>query len=313
VAIIVAEEQYPPHHFSSEGKTAAQNNRALRDVRVIWPLPILQTADIVSTIGAVALGRGTVTYTAPSVGGSWDDSAAAGSKFTDDTTDIGDAGTADILMMPATEAVGDKLILGFTAAQGVPAGLELIYSTAGIGGTVAWRYLSRNGVWTTFPNVVDPSVSTTEAAATFLVNWGIPQDFVPIVETEIDNVARYYVAMEVLTVFSTNPIGTSVKGACLLPGNLATGFFAPSRGLITHLSYAATAGAANNATILQVLNWTRGTRGLVTLTGNPASGRFALSTALYTEAGDELSIQPVQVDGTTEILNFHGLTLELQP
>ena len=168
---------FPPHSNSGEGrKTVGQTNKMFQDVRIPWTLPMLQSADVLTT-GLATLGSvGTRTLTDADVAGSWDDSAAAGTKFTADTADVASAGAADVLLMPASEAAGDKFIMGFLASRGVPAGIEAIYSTAGIGGTGRWVYLNNHGIWTAFPKVIDPTAQFITAAATFDLAFQIPND-----------------------------------------------------------------------------------------------------------------------------------------
>lgn len=308
--------KYYPHQFSSKGKIAGDSNIALRGIRIPWRLPILDSQDIIRDALPNLFGVGTVTLTALESGGTIEGDQAVGAQYTSDLTDLNSAAAGDSIAMPATEeaAEGDGLLLGFSKTGGPPVGLQVIYSVAGIGGTVQVQYLAKNGTYKVFPKVIDLSAGWTAAAGTYRIGWQIPDDFVPMIESEVSaTVERWYVKIAVLTTYSTNPTLSQVQGVCLAAGNIAATFQAPGIGLITHVSYGGTAGATNNDTILQILNWTRKTRGIVTLTGNPAVGRFALSTALYVAAGDELSVQCVQGDGTTEITNFNGFHLEIQP
>lgn len=303
-----------PHQLSDEGPRLRDRQPDLltNPSAIPWRLPIADSDDIVLQANP-QFSVGTFTLVDVAVGGSWDDSADAGSKFTDDTVDIQDAGTADILMMPATEAAGDKLVLAFDPDDGPPIGLSLIYSTAGIGGTVTFKYLASNGVWTAFPEVVDESGGYIEAAGTFEIGWQVPDDFVPMIEDEVSaTVAYYYVAIEVATVYSTNPVGSRVQGYMANGEKIAAAFVAPATGLITHMQYAATASGSNADTILQVVNHTRKTRGLITLTKAVARARVEFTTPLYVQRGDELTIHGVQFDGTTEFENFVDLTLEIE-
>lgn len=303
-----------PHQVSAQGLKAADSNRALRNTRIPMLLNGLQTVDFIKD-GNLQFGIGSATFSAPTAGGQWDDSAAAASKFTSDLVDINDVGTADVLVFPASEAAPDKFILGFSATGGVPAVLKIedTGGTAGIGGTGRWVYLSKAGVWTAFAKVVDLTSGFTASVATKYVSFQIPDDWAPVVESEIDTVQRWYLAFECLTVYSTNPVLDKVSGLVLAPASIASTWQAPLRGLVTHFRYGATAGGTNNDTIVEILNFTRATRGLVTLTGNPALGQFALSVPLYVELGDEIGIVLVQADGTTEILNFTSAQLLIQP
>ena len=49
------------------------------------------------------------------------------------------------------------------------------------------------------------------------------------------------------------------------------------------------------------------------MTQGIVSARVALSTQLYVEAGDEITIQALQIDGSSELSNFAEFSLEIQP
>jgi hypothetical protein len=261
---------------------------------------------------ALEFGLGTIAETAITAGGEWDSGEAAGSKFTSDLTDLDDAGAADANAMPATEAADDGLLIGCDADKGAPVGLRVTTSTAGTVGTMAWQYLAKNGTYKNFPTIIDGTTQWTATAGALIVQWEVPDDFVPMVEDEVDSTARYYIKADVLTVYTVNPVISQLKVYQPDSGaGVSAGVAAPLTGRITAVSYAGTAGATNNDIILQIINFTRNTRGVVTLTGNPAIGRFALSTALYVEQGDEIGIMATQLDGTTEITNLTGFSLEV--
>lgn len=304
-----------PHNFSKDGRRFSKSNNAVKvtGVAVPWYIPLTDTPDVVGN-GLPTLFNGTLvrTNSDPTAGGTYDASATAGSRFTSDLTDILDAGTADILLMPASEAAGDMFILGFDEDGGVPVSLNIALSTAGVGGTGTWKYLARNGTWTAFPEVVDESTGLTAGTSNYDVLWEIPDDWVPMVETEIDSVARYYLAFEVGTVYATNPVGSEVTAVTLAPGSISGSPQAPCTGVITHVQYKATAGGSDNDTILQIYNWTKGYRGIVTLESDVAQARVALSTPVYVERGDEVSIGAVQIEGSSELTAFDQLVLEIE-
>lgn len=299
-----------PHEHSEAGRRPSQYlDRRLSAAAHPWTVPLDDGADIVANTVPL-MGIGVLTKVAPRRAGFWDDSAAAAAKFTSDLTDINDAGAADVTW-PASEAADDKLILGF---EKLPFGLLVTYTggTAAVGGTGSWQYLNRAGAWVDFTKVHDATAGFTTSVAAINVQWQIPDDWVPMVEDEIDATeANYYLAYRVATAFSTNPILDLIEGYSVDASKVASAAIAPATGLIDYIQYKATAGATNNDTILQIINHTRSTRGLVTLTANPARGRFALSQALYVERGDEITFSVVQIDGTTEILNWEDLILEI--
>ena len=310
-----------PHQSSGVGsnRLSRRVHNIFNKVGVPCPFGQLVTADIVTGTPA-GLGIGTLTIKDVVWGGIYDASATANARMTDDTTDMNDVGTADALAMPATEAIGDRMLMALDPDNGMPFGIRIITSTAGIGGTLIFKYLNSAGKWATFSKVQDPSVHLTGAAGTYDILFQVPQDWVPSVIDEPGDVALtaaaaaneyYWLAVETLTTYSTNPALTSARAYQALAGNVTGAIIANASGVIDYIQYLATAGATNNATILQVINHTRRTRGLVTLTANPARGRFAFSTSLYVERGDELTLHAVQIDGTTEILNWTDAFFEI--
>lgn len=305
-----------PHRFSKDGRRFSKSNKAVQvnGVTTPWQFTGLGDTPDIAGDGLPNLWQGTLvrTNSDPTAGGTYDASASAGSRFTDDLVDITDAGAADILMMPASEAAGDQFILGFDKDGGVPVSLNITLSTAGSGGTGTWKYLASDGNWKAFSLVVDESAGLTAGTSNYDILWEIPNDWVPMVEDEVDEVARWYLCFEVATVFGTNPVGTEVTAVTLAPDNITGAAVAPTTGVITHLQYRATAGAGTRDCVLQFYNWTKGYRGLVTLETDVAFARVAFSTPMYVERGDKISFGCVQTDGSTELTAFDHFLLEIE-
>lgn len=313
--------KFVPHQTSNQPKGAKLPRRAVQKIfenqTCLWNVPLsalsLDVAALASTVGA-SFGIGTLTEKALRRGGLWDDSAAAGSKFTSDLTDLGDAGTADVAGVPGTEAAADKLIFGMNPDLGMPFGLVVDYTggTAGVGGTGTWKYLASNGSWKAFPEVVDPTAGLTTAAGEFVVLFEVPDDWVPMIETEIDaSEENYYVAFEVATVYATNPVLDVVTAYQALAANVAQAAAAPCNGIIEAIHLLGTNAGTANDLKLQVINHTRQTRGTVTLTKTIDRQRAVFTKPLYVERGDEITLHPIQLDGTTEIQNVQALQFEI--
>lgn len=124
--------------------------------------------------------------------------------YTADTTDAGDAGAADLLMMPASEtATEDGAIFGFTSPFGAIA-LDNAGGTAGVGGTITWQYWNGTA-WAALSGVLDGTAGFTAAASdNQVVSWDVPTDWAT--QSLDSGASLYHVRALVATVFSTNPV-----------------------------------------------------------------------------------------------------------
>lgn len=123
----------------------------------------------------------------------------------DETTDAGDTGDADYTVFPASEAAGDYAAFCSAGKFGRIV-FDYANGTAGIGGTVTWKYLADDGTWKALAGVVDATAGFTTAAADGLaVTWDDP-DPADWTEQTLNGVTGYWVAAEVATVYATNPV-----------------------------------------------------------------------------------------------------------
>ncbi len=114
--------------------------------------------------------------------------------------------------------------------------------------------------------------------------------------------ARYYFRLRVTTVYTTNPVLDQIKLDVLEAGAIAAGLIAPATGLIDAVQWVSeTASGSANDIILEFLNYTRQTRGTVTIPQTTPRGRAAFSQDLFVARGDEIGIRCIQEDGSTEI------------
>lgn len=119
-----------------------------------------------------------------------------------DQTSVWNSVTANsALFMPATEAIGDYCAFG---SKSKFAKLRINTGTAGVGGTVKFRYWN-GSAWTDLAGVTD---GTTNLTTTGLQNvtYTIPTDWAAV--SLNDESPLFYISVEVLTTYSTNPIGT---------------------------------------------------------------------------------------------------------
>jgi hypothetical protein len=296
---------HPPFKNSEGGRKASDYNRAFKNPVIRLPQRLENPevdADLVAL--ADALGLTTIAGQAPDVAGSFDDSAASGSKFTDDTTDFGDAGVGDSLFFPATEE--DELDY-FLLGHATPFfGLEILLGTNGVGGVVAWEYCTEvgggEGIWTAFP------AGTFFDGGPNLLGDGLllfapPEDWAPVIlSAEVDATARYYIRARVTTVYTTNPVGDSVLPIEMDATHVTSGYIATASGLVESiLVHAVTAGGGNNNTVLLLVNHTKQKRGWYTADNSATIVEFLGVKDCYIEAGDVLSLCVLQEDGTTEL------------
>lgn len=135
-----------------------------------------------------------------------------GTGFTDDTTDANDVGTADVLMMPATEAAGDRGIIGFTKPFNA---VTTTLSTAGVGSTMTWKYYTGDPVtyatasWSALSGIAESAAGAKNLLASGTVSWRVPDDWKPAVINSLG--PYYYVAYELVGTYSTNPVGSQLQ------------------------------------------------------------------------------------------------------
>jgi len=299
-----------PHQKSDEDarfRLSRSLHKRLADLGVPWPIQIADSVDVAAVPNLFSIG--TLTKVDIGVAGTWDGSAAEGSKFTDDTTDVNDAGAGDALVLPATEE--DELDWLHLAFSGLTFGINTVIGTAGTDGAGTWEYLAQNGTWKTLSEVIDGSTGFTAGTSNYDTLWEIPNDWVPMIEDEVSASAYYHARFRVTTVYTINPVLTQIQAYSVDATKVAAGLVAPATGVIDYINYACTAGEGDNDTIIQIINHTRKTRGLVTLESDVARARVALSTQLFVTRGDELTMHPVQLEGSSELVNFTGFSFEI--
>ncbi len=142
----------------------------------------------------------------------WQFDESAGT-FVDETTDFNSAAAADVNPFPATEATLDYFAIG----SKVPfLGLNIIISTAGIGGTVTWEYWN-GSAWAALTGLSDLTVgfTATASATAYLVVWEYPSTWAT---TAINGTTAYYVRARCTGVYSTNPVltGGSLRGRSMV-------------------------------------------------------------------------------------------------
>jgi len=223
-----------------------------------------------------------------------------GGTFSDDTTDFTDAGTADVALMPATEAVNDAFYIGDAAKF---SGIKITLSTAGVGTAVVYEYYNTKGAWVnlaTAHNLQDDSTGLTAGTSTYFITWELPSDWASTeVGDENASGTGYFVRIRVTTAsFTTVPVATQ---GWVLGVKSGVGVNFPSEGIVTGASWTAdTVSGSTDDTILQIVNLDKGTATTVTLTKATKAGYADVDAVngLAFAKGDTLLIQCIKGDAT---------------
>lgn len=276
-------------HFTLLGTTIPKSAAHIR-----VPLAIHRTAAFANRGGTdsdgVMIGR--LVQTA--VGQAFTDD---GGVFVDVTTDLNDAGADDVLIYPAVEAIGDAFYMG---DDQLFSGVNINMGVVGVGVTAiqAWEYW--NGVaWTALLDMVDGTVGGGDTfGADGILTFAIPADWA---KNAVDGNTKYWVRARMLVVYATTePIATQ---AFLLRANSGIGLRSPVTGYLTDVSIAAETVSGTGDSAFNVVNVTRGTGSWFNLLGALEAENVAMDSQLYFEKDDELVLQMLTEDGTTEYTN----------
>ena len=238
----------------------------------------------------VMLGR----YTQTAVGQAFTDD---GGVFVDVTTDLNDAGADDVLIYPAVEAIGDAFYMGDDELFG---GVNVNMGVVGVGVTAiqAWEYWN-GAAWTALLSMIDGTVGGGDTfGADGILTFAIPSDWV---KNEVDGNNKYWVRARMLVVYATTePIATQ---AFLLRANSGIGLRVPVTGYLTDVSLTAETVSGTGDSDFNVVNVTRGTATWFRLAGALDAENVAVNQQLYFQKDDELLLQMLTEDGTTEYTN----------
>lgn len=225
--------------------------------------------------------------------------AVAGSEtYTDDTTDLTDAGTDDVEMLPAHVAVGDAFHIGYATKF---CKLKATIGTAKAGGTGTYRWEYWNGTAWAELTCQDDTTLLTATAGTNYVSFVPPTDWVANTAGNGPNgEAGFFIrfACTVVTVQPTTiPLGSQ---GWIVPLNLGDGIVLLGAGRFSLANMTAqTASGTAGDTLLLLVNITQGTCDEITWTKADTIEADA-TLDLEFAASDKLAIVQVGEDGTTE-------------
>lgn len=232
--------------------------------------------------------------------------------FTDDTTDATSSGAADVTI-PDPFDTSDALYFG----HGEPfAVLQTVVSTAGAGDAVAaetdWEYWN-GSAWASLTMVTDDSSEFTAGTATYLTSFLPPSDWAT---TTINSQGPFYYIRFIASADdvynTTNPVFTRFRPFVFEATSVYKGISMPATGTINRVEFNAnTISATNNDTVIVLINMTQNTYKQLTWTKGTVVDDNS-SVGLAVTAGDEIALQVVQEDGSTEFDNaFVSLTIDL--
>ncbi len=239
----------------------------------------------------------------------YDDSASAGSQYSDVTADLNASGTEELFN---TDEVDDAIYIGDSNRFG---GMLVDMATAGDNsGAVTWEYLNSAGTWVnlaTAHELIDDSASFTTGTAAYVVSFKVPDDWVTgsIGDAGLTVSGLYWVRARVTTAtYTIEPVLTSIS---VYSGIDASGMRMPFNGYLERVTFTADVEADDDDLELNIWNTTRGTFGTVTLDDDLRVGSAELAfpgNGLYFLKGDELLIQAT----STASAEMAGVNLVLE-
>ena len=279
---------------------------------VTWTVPTdaaLTTVDGVNAYWVRArISAWTSITTAPQIGQGYCTRDGV-STWTDDLTDLNDAGTGDVALLPAIPAgVDDAFYYGYTERF---CKIKLVYSQALTGtNTILLEYWN-GSAWATVTTYEDDTAGYTTGAGTVYIHFAPPSDWASNTAANGPNGETGYIVrmrMSALTSYTQAPLGTSATVFPLSTG--ASGMAAPplSGSLITVSFNAGTKSATNNDSSFIVVNTTSGESATVTWTKGTVTD--SATATLRTSRGDQIALVQITEDGTTE---FADANIQITP
>jgi hypothetical protein len=239
--------------------------------------------------------------TLPQVGQGYSVVPSASATWTTDTTDVNDAGTADVALLPAYPTVGDGFYFGHLTEKFCR--IQAVYSTARTGtATLTWKYWNGSS-FTALTTVEDDTAGWSTTAGTEFVHFVPPSDWAICTAADGPNeTAGYFVVCEMtaITSVTAQPVGSRFYVYPLITG--ATGLALPDACTFTKCtSNALTKSATNADSVFLLINARSGATATFTWTKDVAS--VAATVSLSAIAGDHLLVTQITEDGTTEFAN----------
>lgn len=126
-----------------------------------------------------------------------------GGSFTDETTDAGDVGTDDVVLVPNPATANDALYVGFTFKFEE---IVVNVSTAASDGTVTWQFWN-GSAWTALSGVVDDTDAFQESGENS-VSWTLPATWA---KTTVNSQGPFYYVRALVATGTSTALATTVK------------------------------------------------------------------------------------------------------
>lgn len=235
------------------------------------------------------------------VGQIWAVVAAANGTWTDDTTDINDAGASDVALVPAHPVVGDGF---YWVASEKFCKIKVTLGTAGVS-TLTNTFKYWNGTaYAALTVANDDSANWTAGTSTYYIHFQPPSDWVANTAGNGPNgEAGWTIASEITAFTSITTVALATQAWVLPLVTGATGRTARVSGTVTAVDMNAyTVSGTTADSIFLLVNDTTGNFVAFTWTKAEAVDAVAsLSLAVAATAG--LMLIQIQGDGSTELAN----------
>jgi len=226
--------------------------------------------------------------------------ASADATWTDDTTDLNDAGAGDVATLPARQVVGDGFYFVGTDKY---CKLKATVGTAAAGThTIAFKYW--NGTSYAALTVDDDSAGWSTGTSTYFVHFSPPSDWVANTAGNGPNgEAGWTIVAELTALTSVTTVGLLTQAWVYPLVTGASGMTTVQGGVITAVDMMAhTASGSTADSKFLLVNVTTGA--FIDFTWTKADAHdYVSSLSLTVTAGDELLLVQYIEDGTTEFAN----------
>lgn len=244
---------------------------------------------------------GTLTHTMFDKVFMYDD--GEGSPYTDDTLHAGDA-AGDVELLPATPAEDDAVYFGCASKF---SGIVVDMKTAGDGTHTAFAWEYWNGsAWTAIPagsQLLDDSDEFTTGTDTYVISFIPPSDWATT--TVNSSAALYWVRFRITGASQYGSAAPVAQQLWALKWGTGTGVVCPFTGTIDRVDLTSRIKSGDTAnTVFLLINKDQGTAATLTWTKEiPVLSLTGLDFSVT--AGDELILQQMTEDGTTEFTDVN--------
>lgn len=247
-----------------------------------------------------ALDAYTSLVTLPQVGQGYVVVSSDDSTWTDDTTDLTDAGATDVALLPAYPVLNDAFYFGLTAEKFCKVEVNVATKRTGTA-TILWEYWD-GSAWATLTSA-DDSAGWSTGTSTYLIHFEPPSDWTLNTSANGPNSTEGYFVrarLSAITTVTADPVGTQAWVYPLVTGADGLQIPLPTRDRAWTLMNmnAGTVSATNDDSKFLLINVTDGT--FVAFTWTQADVVDQAVIDFSAGADDKIALVQIQEDGTTE-------------